>query len=102
MPGLAPGAALLASCSHGDPAVIALTGDLDSYTAIVVERAAAVTLVRSRVRRAIVMDLAGVTFLSVAGIQTVHATVDQAAARGVALRIALDSRSTRARSRTAR
>ncbi|MBB5851318.1 STAS domain-containing protein [Amycolatopsis umgeniensis] len=91
LPGLVPGAAVQAWCSHGDPAVIALTGELDSYTFVVVETAVAATLVRNRGKRAIVLDLAEVTFLSATGIRALHDAVDQAAARGVTLRFALGS-----------
>ncbi|WP_410600030.1 STAS domain-containing protein [Amycolatopsis sp. lyj-90] len=89
MPGLASAATVRMSCSPEGPAVIALTGELDSHTAVVVEMAVATALARSRGIRAIVMDLAEVTFLSVAGIQALHAAVDQAAAKGVTLRTAL-------------
>ncbi|MEU3627844.1 hypothetical protein BS329_09175 [Amycolatopsis coloradensis] len=71
--------------------MIALAGELNSCTALVVTKAIEAVLERSRSTRAIVLDLAEVTFLSVAGVQVLHAGVDLAAADQVTLRIALGS-----------
>ncbi|OXM56153.1 hypothetical protein CFP71_15155 [Amycolatopsis thailandensis] len=91
MPGLVPGSGMWLFCSH-EPAVIALSGVVDSFTAPGLERAVSAMLSPRRVAEAIVVDLAEVTFLSVAGIDALHDAVDQAAAEHVTLRIALGGR----------
>ncbi|WP_414945164.1 STAS domain-containing protein [Amycolatopsis sp. cmx-11-32] len=80
------------SCSPGDPAIIALGGELDTHTVVALEWVVTAILARHPRPRVIVMDLDEVGFLSVAGVRALHAATDRAAAHLVTFRVALGRR----------
>lgn len=82
-----PAERLGVSCSHGEPVLLALTGELDAGTVLVVVAAVAAALAGSPEPRAIVLDLAEVHFLGAAGVRVLSAVTDHAAAQNARLRI---------------
>lgn len=86
---LAGGGRLRASCSHGDPMVLALAGRLDSASVLGAARKLASMLSGTPAPRAVVVDLAELDFLAPAGVRMLHAVADHAASRHTALRIAV-------------
>jgi anti-anti-sigma factor len=83
----APPGRLRVSCSHGEPVLLALTGELDAGTVLVVVGSVAAALAGTPEPRVIVVDLAGLHFLGAAGVRVLSAMTDQAAAQNARLRI---------------
>ncbi len=78
---------LRVSCSHGEPALLALTGELDAGTVVVVVGAVAAALAVSPEPQVLVLDLGGLQFLGAAGVRVLSAVTDHAAARSARLRV---------------
>lgn len=78
---------LTVSRSRGDPAVVALDGALDSETVLLMARAVAQSVARDPAPEVVVLDLAGVTTLSTAGIRVLLHARDHVARRGSTFRI---------------
>jgi len=88
---LAGGGRLRASCSHGDPVVLALAGTLDSASVLGAARKLVQILAGTPPPRAVVVDLAQLDAMTTAGVLMLHGAADYAAARRTALRIAVGS-----------
>ncbi|SEC51909.1 anti-anti-sigma factor [Amycolatopsis tolypomycina] len=82
-----PTGRLRVSCSHGDPVLLAFSGELDAGTVLVVVGAVAAALAGSPEPRSIVLDLAGLHFLGAAGVRVLSAVTDHAAAQNARLRV---------------
>ncbi|WP_086847987.1 STAS domain-containing protein [Amycolatopsis kentuckyensis] len=82
---------LTVSRSHGDPAVVALDGELDSETVLLMARAIAQSVAREPVPEVVVLDLAGVTALTPAGLRVLPHARDHVARCGSTLRITTPS-----------
>ncbi|MEV6447464.1 STAS domain-containing protein [Amycolatopsis sp. NPDC051716] len=67
--------------------LLALTGELDAGTVLVVVGSVAAALAGTPEPRVIVVDLAGLHFLGAAGVRVLSAMTDQAAAQNARLRI---------------
>ncbi|MET9000234.1 STAS domain-containing protein [Amycolatopsis sp. Hca4] len=67
--------------------LLALSGELDAGTVLVVVGAVAAALAGSPEPKAIVLDLSRVNFLGAAGVRVLSAVTDNAADRNVRLRI---------------
>jgi anti-anti-sigma factor len=80
---------LRVSCFPGEPAVLALSGDLDAGTVLLVVRAVATALAGCPAPRVIVLDLAEVHFLGAAGVRVLCEAADHAAAAGARLRVVI-------------
>ncbi|MEA5361007.1 STAS domain-containing protein [Amycolatopsis sp., V23-08] len=76
------------SQSHGDPAVVSLTGELDAHTTMLAAQAVTACLAQVPRPQVLVVDLTHLRFLSVAGVRMLHDAVDHAAARNILIRIA--------------
>lgn len=83
----APTGRLRVSCSHGEPVLLALAGELDAGTVLVVVGAVAAALAGSPEPRVIVLDLAELHFLGAAGVRVLTAVTDHAAAQNARLRV---------------
>jgi anti-sigma B factor antagonist len=75
------------SCSHGEPVLLALAGELDPGTVVVAAGAVTAALAGCPAPRAIVLDLADVHFLGAAGVHALCAVTDHAAAGHARLRV---------------
>ncbi|MDX3193506.1 STAS domain-containing protein [Streptomyces sp. MN03-5084-2B] len=82
---------LTVSRSHGDPAVVALDGELDSETVLLMARAIAQCVAREPVPEVVVLDLAGVTALTPAGLRVLPHARDHVARCGSRLRLTTPS-----------
>jgi len=80
---------LRVSQSHGDPGAVILRvdGQLDADTVLLLARAVAGVLFRDPAPRILVLDLAGLSFVSVAGVRMLHTAQNHAAARNVIVRV---------------
>ncbi len=78
---------LIVSRSHGDPAVVSLEGELDSRTVLIMARAVAQSVAQDPVPEVVVLDLAGLTALTAAGLRVVLHARDHVARCGSTLRI---------------
>ncbi|WP_233223717.1 STAS domain-containing protein [Amycolatopsis sp. CA-128772] len=83
----APTGRLRVSCSPGEPVVLALAGELDAGTVLLVVRAVAGALHRCPAPRVVVLDLTDVCFLGAAGVHVLCEAADHAAAVGARLRV---------------
>ncbi|MDQ7802988.1 STAS domain-containing protein [Amycolatopsis sp. A133] len=77
---------LRVSCSHGEPVLVVLAGELDTGTAPVLVEAVATALAAGPEPRVIVLDLAGLHFLAAATVRVLSAMTDHAAAQHTRLR----------------
>ncbi|MEV6876178.1 STAS domain-containing protein [Amycolatopsis sp. NPDC051128] len=75
------------SSSHGEPLVLALSGELDVGTVLIVVRAVAAALAARPAPQVIVLDLADLRFLGAAGVRVLCAAADHAAAESTTLRV---------------
>lgn len=82
-----PAGRLRISCSHGEPVLLTLSGELDAGTVLVVVGAVAAALASSPEPRVIVLDLAQLHFLGAAGVRVLSAVTDHAAAQNARLRV---------------
>ncbi|EOD66037.1 anti-anti-sigma factor [Amycolatopsis vancoresmycina DSM 44592] len=83
----APAGRLRVSCSPGKPVVLALAGELDAGTVLLVVRAVGAALDRCPAPRVLLLDLAEVHFLGAAGVRVLCEAADHAAALSARLRI---------------
>jgi anti-anti-sigma factor len=74
--------------SPGEPALLTLTGEVDAATTTFLANELTAAITTGRPPRTLVLDLAGVGFLSAAGVGMLLAAQNQAAAGGIALRVA--------------
>lgn len=84
--GFPPGR-LRVSGSHGEPVVLALAGELDVGTVLVVVRSVAAALATSPAPQVIVLDLTELRFLGAAGVRVLCTAADHAAAEGTTVRV---------------
>ncbi|MFB9690709.1 STAS domain-containing protein [Amycolatopsis plumensis] len=82
-----PAGRLRVTCSREEPVLLALSGELDAGTVLVLVGAVAAALAGRPEPRVIVLDLGNLHFLGAAGVRVLNAMTDHAAAQDARLRI---------------